>query len=139
MTGSVDHFYYQTCDWCKSADLRVDIRAGDVICTNCGSVQQSRILDANDEMIIHEEERSSKLGRAAGLVSAYGGTDTLFLNGEESLCRSLERAQKAALSSTERMISKYIYLLSDVCTALDLPPSVKLSIMISCPSLLHTV
>lgn len=128
----MDHYYHQNCDWCKAGEFRVDIRAGDVICISCGSVQQSRILDTSDEINIHEEERETKSGRASGFADAYGCTDTLFLTGEASTRQSLERAQKASLNRTEKSISKYLHLVMEVCAALDLPPAVKVS-----PTSLH--
>lgn len=129
MMGSVDHFYSQSCGECHSnQNITVDRRSGDVNCTNCGLVLQSRILDNADETMAYEDDRGSgKLSRTSGMAmnSALGTVETVYVGSTKAARKQLEKAQKSIADRSEKNILRYIPTIHETCSNLHLPGTVK--------------
>lgn len=129
MMGSYDHFYQQYCVSCQSQEILVNLRAGDVICSNCGHVLQSRILDNSNEDIIHEDERGSKLSRVSGFGDSFGQQECVYLaGGTDKMRKQMERVQKSLSNKSEKSILRNLPGINEMCSNLQLSPSVKVSV-----------
>ena len=38
------------CPYCKSKNVFVDVREGNIVCKNCGTIIEARIIDESDEI-----------------------------------------------------------------------------------------
>lgn len=105
------------------------MRAGDVICSNCGHVLQSRILDNGNEDIIHEDERGSKLSRVSGFGDSFGQQECVYLaGGTDKMRKQMERVQKSLANKSEKSILRNLPGINEMCSNLQLTPSVKVSV-----------
>jgi transcription initiation factor TFIIIB Brf1 subunit/transcription initiation factor TFIIB len=126
MIGTVDHFYTQTCGRCKTSNILVDRRAGDVTCLSCGRVLQSRILDNGDETLSYDDDKGGKLSRTSGMTDPIlGSSETVYAGSTKAARKQLERVQKSIADRSEKNILRFIPNINEICANLHLPGTVK--------------
>lgn len=118
------------CRYCKSTDIVIDFKNGDIICTSCGIVQTDRLMDVGSEDIIYEDD-DDKMTRSSGLkddnmnIGQTSFVVTSNTNGQNETKRALERAMRENADRKEKMIIRNIILINECTSRMNLSRQIK--------------
>jgi len=116
------------CLGCRSPDLRLDNKSGDVICEECGQISCGRFIDEGDEVKIYLDDHDpNKVSRTSGFSETFSSLQTSFVTSCEDTRRTLERAQRYSTDPNELKVMANIGNIGEMCSKLNLTQSVKLS------------
>eukprot|EP01038_Epipyxis_sp_PR26KG_P005083 gene5083-7090_t len=118
-----------SCFNCKNFKLIVDFSAGDVVCQECGEVQNSRVIDYREEIRSYDEESSTS--RTSGIDSkSLGYSLTSFSTKFSDLKQSLERAQCTQSDRKELLIIGNLRSINELCSKLYLSKQIEVGVTI---------
>jgi transcription initiation factor TFIIB len=116
------------CFRCKSIDLVLDYKAGDVICRSCGEVVADRIIDEGNEVKFYmDDDDPHKSSRTSGFAESIGSLQTSFVTSSDSLKRTLERAQRFSSDKQELVALSSMHLVTEMCSKMNLTLPIKVS------------
>jgi transcription initiation factor TFIIIB Brf1 subunit/transcription initiation factor TFIIB len=124
----IDNFIGKKCFGCFSVDLVLDFKAGDIICRNCGEIVSDRCIDEGNEVLSYSDgDGKSQASRSSGMVDMFGCMQTMFVNGPESLRKSLEKAQQMSSDKKEKSVFGNLNVLNEMCAKLNLIRTIQVS------------
>lgn len=128
---------FSRCIECNNLALIVDYRAGEIVCTNCGEVNQSRIVDERDEFIQYQDDDRPRSGgtRSSGMAeTAIGYYYTTFdvNTGTENQRKLLTRLQYEMTDKTEINLVNNLDIVREICGQLHVPQDIKVSSFSCC-------
>ncbi|KAJ1405199.1 hypothetical protein B484DRAFT_310696, partial [Ochromonadaceae sp. CCMP2298] len=119
-------FNTRVCVRCRSADLLLDKKSGDVICNECGVIVCGRIIDEGNEVRNYgNDDDKPKVSRTSGFSESVGCLQTSFVTRCEETKRSLERAQAFSTPVEEQHVMRNMGSVSEMCGRLELVPCIK--------------
>lgn len=117
------------CYNCQGKDLVLHYDAGDIICTSCGVVNCSRIIDESDEVRHYEDDENGRVreSRTSGMMELFDTMHTEFITPSQELKAALERCQRKTIDAKDLKIIKYLGQISDACAKMNLSHSIQVS------------
>ena len=131
----MDHSEYYSkirCFRCRGGNIESYYHTGDVVCTDCGEVLASRLIDTRLEEIVYAEdrERGNTLTRSSGLGESLGSDEICFLstsNHNDALVSSLQRAKRFLSNPKEKLILGCLKDVNEACSRMHLIANIKVS------------
>lgn len=126
--------YEQTCKDCGASDFVEDHASGDLICRNCGAVNESRLIDEGSEWrtFSEKDKDGADPNRVGGPVNALlsdGGLSTMIgtsnKGGDKALVANLSRVQARTEASGDRALVAAFREIDRIANAMKLPEAVK--------------
>ena len=132
------------CHRCRERGfLLVDYSAGDVVCSNCGEVNGSRIIDEGDEVHVYNDDAAAggkrqKTSRTSGLADSLLSQHTTFVlssspplaggpgsssqqhHRNQETKQALERAQRLSVDGKERAALRGYGAVGETCARLNI-------------------
>ena len=124
-TNKLNHSHQvEKCDECKSIELLINHVEGTIVCSNCGLVQQERIIDDSSEWRTFSSETSNSGqnpsrvgGRLNPYLSNYGiDTQVKGLNASEIQ----KWSDRSSLNSKDKLITKGLRAIKEFALPLNL-------------------
>ncbi len=129
-----DYYSRMHCIRCHGQNIETYFETGDVVCTDCGEVLASRLIDTHLEDIIYSEDR--ELGhtiqtRSSGLGESLGSDEICFNSNDSNLMTILNRAKRYLIQPKEKLILGYLKDINDICSRMHLIVNIKVSLFVS--------
>lgn len=121
------------CIRCHGENIESFYNTGDVVCTDCGEVLASRLIDNRLEEIVYAEDRElgNTLTRSSGLAESLGSDEICFITtnnaNNDAMMSSLNRAKKYLSNPKEKMILGCLKDVNAACSRMHLIGNIKVS------------
>ena len=118
------HHSMEKCEECGKPDLRINHVEGTIVCTECGLVNQSRIIDDSSEWRTFNSENSNSganPNRVGGRVNPYltnYGIDTQVKG--QNAADIQKWNDRSSLTAKDKQITKGHRMIKDIQTTLNI-------------------